>query len=1213
MSWGMRGVLAAFGAACAVIAAASPAQALDPHKRITQYMHRAWGTQDGMPQNTVLALFQAPDGYLWLATQEGLGRFDGVAFTSFNKRNTPCLANHWITRMTPMPDGSAWLVPFHGAPVLLRDGVFHCDPLPAGLPADAITAIEPAADGGTWFASNQGLFLVVGDRVVRTYRGAPDDLLSSVLIRDLTLGRDGSLWIATDGGGVNRVSRSGAIEVFGAARGLSSDTVTEVIEARDGTIWAATAAGVDTIAAGHIAHVGAVPPVLVRTLIEDSRGALWFGTETGLFRLQGGRMSSYGRDDGLAGPIVGSLLEDREGNLWVGTFLGVDRGVDRFSDGLFTPYSTPEGLRDGQVWTVFEDAPGRMWVGTESGGLTRLQGESTISFGRTDGLGDDSVRSLFRDRTGTLWVGTYRVGARRWNGAVFEAVPSDDRRCDTNVVAIAEDAEGAVWIATKGLMDDRVGVLCRLQAGRFGVVDPGGGWKEDFFSCMFRTADGRLLVCSSNGLHLFRGTERTTYLKRDGLSSDFLLAAYQDADGVVWIGTGGGGLNRWKDGVFSHATTTDGLFDDTVFGVVEDERGNLWMSSNRGVFRVPKRDLDDLFAGRRRSIESTSYGTDDGMSSSECNGGSQFPVWRASDGRMWFATTKGAVAVDPRDLTGHTRPPPVLIEEFTADGKRRPLTGGIALEPGTRALEFNYTSTSLTSSERIRFQYRLDGFDADWVAAAGRRTAYYTNLPPGSYRFRVIAANSAGVWNQEGASITFELAPQFHQTWWFYASCGAIALSLVFAAHRVRVRHMRLREKVLEEHVAERTRRIAEAESYSRAIVGNVGEGIVTFDREGRISRWNGAAERIFAYTADEAVGKTAGMFGLSGGHEVDATAGPAMVEHARRKDGAVIPIEVLATEARIDGDSMTIWLVRDLTEARRAEAKVAAMQRELLVASRRAGMAQVATSVLHNVGNALTSVNLSADLVLDTLRRSRAAGLGKAVAMLPSDPAELACFLTETERGRHLSAYLTKVSNAIQQERETAIVELESMEKGMDHIKAIVSAQQSHARVSVDESVVVAELLDDALGLERSLCETANVAVRRDYGDLPLVRLDRHRLLEIVLNLLVNARESLCDPAVRGERAIALRTRMDGDTCFAIEVSDTGVGIAPENLVRIFNQGFTTKSGGHGFGLHGSSCAAIELGGQLAVHSDGVGAGARFTLTLPIDRAAQAPLAAAG
>lgn len=1200
-------------AVCVLGGLARPGWALDPHKRITQYMHRSWGSAEGLPMNTASALVQTPDGYLWIGSQEGLVRYDGVTFTLFNKRNAPCLDDQWILRLSPMPDGSVWVIPLRGAPVLLTRQGLSCPPLPAGVPTRLIKAIVPSPGGGLWIAAfGEGVFRVERG-IIRELRGAPGEL-SSTKVLDLAPARDGSLWIATDGGGVNHLWPDGTVEVFDTERGLASNSVVQVHETADGKVWVGTSAGVDVISKNKVEHVAGVPGSLVNAITEDRSGSLWFGTEDGLYRLRDGEVSGFTDQDGLSSRNVRTLLEDREGNLWIGTYGG---GIDQLSDGVFTPYSMADGLSDDFVWTVFEDVPGRMWVGTESGGLHRLQDGAISSFGRAQGLGDDTVRSIHRDRAGTLWVGTRKAGLKRWDGATFASVGSDDPRCDSDVSAIAEDGDGVLWVGSRGRLASQgaTGVLCRIIEGRLRVVEASAGGVEDILSCMRTSRDGRLLLCGTRGLYVIDRGVVKTYSTADGLSSDFVTAVYEDDEGTLWIGTAQAGLNRLKDGLIAHASTADGLFDDKTHAIVEDGLGYLWMSSNRGISRVSKRELDDLFAGRITSVKPNVYGSESGMRSAECNGGSQFPAWRASDGRLWFATMKGAVVVDPARLETNPVRPEVLIERFAVDGATRAFgPGELTLPPDTRAIEFTYTATSLIASERIRFRYKLEGFDSDWTDAAGKRTRHYTNLPPGQYRFRVIAANSAGLWNEVGASVGFRLEAQFYQTWAFLLTGMAAILAAIYAVHRVRVRHLRRREKELQQRVADRTYQIANAaqalrasEAYSRAIVGSVGEGIITFDDDGQISGWNRAAERIFEHTADEAIGATASLIGLQ--DAVEAATG-AVVQRARRKDGTVIPVEIHATEANIDGAETTIWLVRDMTETRRTEAKVAAIQRELLATSRRAGMAQVATSVLHNVGNALNGVNVSADLILATLRRSKVVGLGKALAMVDEDPARLAEFLTTTDKGRQLPSYLVKVNRAIQRERETAIEELESMEKGIEHIKAIVTSQQSHARTDrVDEHIALAELVSDAIRFERAMCEAQRVTVNTDLADLPPVRVDRHRLLEIVMNLLVNAREAVLQGD--GEKLITVRSRPAGPDAVAIEVTDTGVGIAPENLVKIFSQGFTTKRHGHGFGLHGASCTAIEMGGTLTMESEGLGKGAKFVLTLPVARASVAEQAA--
>jgi signal transduction histidine kinase len=280
--------------------------------------------------------------------------------------------------------------------------------------------------------------------------------------------------------------------------------------------------------------------------------------------------------------------------------------------------------------------------------------------------------------------------------------------------------------------------------------------------------------------------------KSGRVSSDIVLSLYEDREGDLWIGTTGG-LSRYRDGQFASYTTADGLFDDVIFQILEDDAGNLWMGCNKGVFRVSKSELDDFAEGRRKSIASISYGTADGMSSRECNGGIQPAGWKSRDGRLWFPTIKGAVVIDPNKLRINQQPPPVVVEQVIVDGQAVSPTADLRLEAGARRLEFHYTGLSFLSPEKVRFKYKLEGYDNEWIDAGTRREAVYNNLAPGSYTFRVMACNNDGVWNETPASFGFYLKPRFYQTYWFYLAC-AVALSLiVWMLYRLRIRQMRAR------------------------------------------------------------------------------------------------------------------------------------------------------------------------------------------------------------------------------------------------------------------------------------------------------------------------------------------------------------------------------------------------------------------------------------
>jgi diguanylate cyclase (GGDEF)-like protein len=412
------------------------------------------------------------------------------------------------------------------------------------------------------------------------------------------------------------------------------------------------------------------------------------------------------------------------------------------------------------VRSIAEDASGHLWVGTWGDGLSRLEGGARFrAFHRRDGLPSEIVRSMYRDRSGTLWIGTDAGGLVSVHGETFSVYGPREGLKDTTVLAIREDGRGDLWLGTEG------GGLYRLSNGRFQS---------------FSTAEG--------------------------LSDDTVLSLYEDADGCLWIGTDGGGLTRYRDGKFTRVTRRQGLFDDVQYAILEDGRGDLWMSCSRGIYRTRRSDLEDVAEGRRASVSSTAFGRADGMRSAECSGFTQPAAWKSKDGRLWFATIDGAVVIDPDRIRSNAEPPPVVIEEAIVDHRALAAgSDGLRAPPGRGDLEIHYAGLSFIDPERVHFRYKLEGFDPEWIEAGSRRVAYYTNIPPGPYRFRVIACNNDGVWNQTGADLEFSLTPHFYQTRWFY-TLGGIALALaIFGAGRVRAARAKARETALEAQVAERT------------------------------------------------------------------------------------------------------------------------------------------------------------------------------------------------------------------------------------------------------------------------------------------------------------------------------------------------------------------------------------------------------------------------
>jgi ligand-binding sensor domain-containing protein/tRNA A-37 threonylcarbamoyl transferase component Bud32 len=784
---------------------AAPAFALDPGKRITQYIHDAWQTDQGLPQNSVQAICQTSDGYLWLGTQEGLVRFDGVRFTVFDRRNTPELTHNSISALHEGRDRTLWYGVRGGGLGRLKNGRFTTFTTKDGLTSDRVRAIHEDRQGNLWIGtSGGGLNRVRDGRVTAftTKEGLPSDHV--VAIHE---DRRGDLWIGTFGGGLSRL-RDDRFTTFTAREGLSSDNISSILEDREGVLWIGTfGGGLNRMTGGAFATVTTkrgLSSDQVWSLLQDRDGSLWVGTDGGgLNRIAGGgrEITSFTTNAGLSNDQVLSLYEDREGSVWIGTGGG---GLNRLRDGKFSSFTEKEGLSGEVVLSVYEDSKGNIWIGTDGGGLNRLRDGRFTRFTTKDGLSNDHVVSITEDREGSLWVGTYGGGLNRFRDGRFAQYGRKDGLSDDVVTALHPDGRGNLWIGTAG------GGLNRFRDGTFTTFPVGNdGLLNEHVVALHEDREGSLWVATSGGgLSRFRDGAFTGFTTREGLSDDRVASLYEDAEGTLWIGTSGGGLNRFRQGRFTAFTTKTGLHDDTVFRILEDSLGQLWMSSNRGIFSVRKAELHAFAEGKSDRISATAYGTADGMRSAECTGESQPAGWRSRDGRLWFPTIRGVVVIDPAHIPVNGLPPPVVVEEVIADGEGAVTRAGVPLSfpPGNQKLAIRYTALTFPAPQRVRFRYRLEGFDTDWVEAGTERTAHYTSLPPGAYTFRVKASNSDGVWNETGDSVAIRLEPFFYQTGTFRVLVAFGLVLLGAGAQRLRTRRLEARARRLEQIVQEQTR-----------------------------------------------------------------------------------------------------------------------------------------------------------------------------------------------------------------------------------------------------------------------------------------------------------------------------------------------------------------------------------------------------------------------
>jgi ligand-binding sensor domain-containing protein len=764
-----------------------PARASD----LSPYHSRTWQTDDGLPKNTVQAVVQTRDGFLWVGTQNGLTRFDGARFTLFRRTVFPEMKNANILGLCEAKDGSLWIATGSGGVLRLRDGKF------------------------VHYGKTEGL--------------AHDWTLGSILET-----RDGSIWFGTVAG-LSRF-KDGKFMSFDGKQGLSNNAVRDLCEDQDGRLWIATGGGLDYWTEEAVIRPAPVGKALkgadVRALCCDARGAIWFNAGNELHSLDHGKHTVFFQGTKLPYNIIRRLYADRQGNLWVGSY----GGLSRFVDGNFIPQAGSDGLPFDLVNSLFEDREDNLWVGARDG-LTQLRAKRLMTYTAEQGLPNNNVMSLLEDRNGTVWVGTWGGGVSEIRNGVSKTF-TNDAQGPALALALHEDRAGALWVGT-----DYAGGLFRLSGGpprHFGQSNglPGRAirviyedsktnlWigtshglyvgKEGQFQPFCQDQElgaaivreihedraGNMWVATEQGLWRFDNQKRTKFTKSNGLSENAVIALYEDSAGELWIGTAGGGLDRFSDGCFVQFTTANGLFHDTICEILEDDRGWLWMSCPRGIFRVNRKDLMDA-PGAERHVVSIAYGKGDGMVSELCNGVAKPGAWKSRDGRLWFATSKGACVVDPNAQIHEDRSPPaVVVERVVADKQSfpgtetLPVTAPIRVPPGRGELEFYYTALSFRVPERNRFKYKLEGVNADWVDAGSRRVAYYHNLGPGSYHFRVIASDNNGIWNESGAVAEILLLPHVWQTWWFRLALAAGVGLMFLGLHLLRLGRLREIERL---------------------------------------------------------------------------------------------------------------------------------------------------------------------------------------------------------------------------------------------------------------------------------------------------------------------------------------------------------------------------------------------------------------------------------
>ena len=781
--------------------------ALDPALNVSQYAHTAWKIRDGFTKGYISSIAQTPDGYLWLGTEFGLYRFDGVRAVPWQPPSGQQLPNNWIRSLLAARDGTLWIGTLKGL-ASWRGGKVTKYPTPDDQSIDALLEDD---EGTIWvgtLGTSIGRLCAFRKGSIQCYG---EDGSLGKWVEYLFEDGQNNVWAASDTGLWRW--KPGPPKRYAIPSPIQSTKQT-LVEASQGVLLVSTTAGMRRFANEKTETYllrGDRRKLKTRKLFMDRNGGLWvtLAEEQGLVHVHNGKTDFFSLADGLSGDFIDVLFEDREGDIWVGT----EAGLDRFRDYAVTTFSLKQGTSNAGVWSVLAANDGDVWLGTVKG-LDRWSDGRIGPYDKRDGkLNGLAPNCLFEDTRGQIWVST-SAGFGHLENTRFipvDGIPGGIVR------AIAEDTGGDLWIANQGAG------LIRLRDGKVVQQIPWTtfGHKDFAIAIAADPSNGSLWLGFYNGgvVHFSGGEVRETYTAADGLGEGFVGRFRFDPDGTVWAATQGG-LSRVKNGRVATLTSKNGLPCDAVNWVIRDDDDSLWLNTACGLVRIKRSELDgwaaavDKDKNTKQAIQASIFDISDGVPNTGFGGFSP-AITRSSDGKLWFNSVDGVSVVAPRHLPFNKLPPPVHIEQVIADRKDYSATldgigdgrGTLRLPSLIRDLQIDYTALSLVAAEKVMFHYKLEGWDRDWQDVGTRRQAFYSNLPPRNYRFRVKACNNSGVWNEAGTFLDFTVAPAYYQTTWFRLSCVAAFLASLWGLYQLRLRQLaREFNAGVDARVGERTR-----------------------------------------------------------------------------------------------------------------------------------------------------------------------------------------------------------------------------------------------------------------------------------------------------------------------------------------------------------------------------------------------------------------------
>jgi len=751
------------------------------------FLVRSWQNQQGLPNNTVKAIMQTHDGYLWLGTDAGLARFDGVRSRIFGLADG--LKNLQVTALLEDRKGVLWIgTGGGGLAQMSQGGGIKTYTVSDGLAGDSISSFVEATNGDIWVGTHTGLS--------RWHEGHFEPVakeLGTVMVFDLAKDRQGDILAATLHQGLLRFHDGQCSVADGESGTITNNPRCVLVDSQDRVWVGLREKRVLCCERGIWTDFGTnqgFPAVVAYHMAEASDGTIWAGSwNEGLYYFQNGKFNALQKKDGLSDNAILSFFPGRDRFLWVGTQSG---GLNRIGPGNLSVDHVMEDSSECQLRSLAQTASGEFWVGTYGQGLYRWQENQSKAFVGEPTRSHLLVEAVLGGRDGSLWWGAATALYQWKDGTIITHFSGNDEPWlnGDHILCLCEDHADGIWI---GSFNGHVGFL------KQGVVFNLKGLSGKPVTALAQEPDGTLWIGSlGGGLARLHDGKLTVFTTKDGLQSDLIRCLLLESDGTLWIGTDGGGLNRWSNGRMVGFSKRQGLQDDIILQILADDDGCLWLGCNHGIYRVTKRSLNEVANGRSAPLRPLKFGLSEGMSSEQCVGNFGAAL-KTQSGQLWFSTAAGIVAIDPRRQTHVAALPIALMEDVWVDKQKnqnvpldssaRAIDGSrgsiLTIPPGSHSLELHFTGIGFAAPEKIRFRYQLEGLDLGWTEAGEIRVARYSHIPPGNYRFRVQAGYLDDSWNETGAGMPIVAQPYFWQTQWFKSLAAFVLIGLIAGGIRL--------------------------------------------------------------------------------------------------------------------------------------------------------------------------------------------------------------------------------------------------------------------------------------------------------------------------------------------------------------------------------------------------------------------------------------------